>query len=229
MNDMTRVIAPKSDQLNSDDLIAGPRTITIRDVDIRPGTEQPVSIFFENDSNKPWKPCKSMSRVLVSVWGPDAKAYIGRSVEIYRDPEVTWGGMKVGGIRVSRVSHIDKAIAIALTAKKGQKAIATIKPLVAQQRQPDRDVEDDDGRSIATKKVEQYEANVARAPSTDKLAEYQGNKAAWIASLKDAFPDLHKRCVDAGTKRIAELAPPAADPSFDDDDNPFADNLQGAE
>jgi hypothetical protein len=133
MNDMTAVIVPKSDQINSDDFIAGPRTIRITGVDIRPGTEQPVSIHFEGDDGKPWKPCKSMSRVLVSAWGPDAKAYVGRSVTLYRDPNVTWGGMKVGGIRISHMTHIETELQIALTATKGKRAIAVIRPLAAMQ------------------------------------------------------------------------------------------------
>src|SRR3546814_5647448 len=47
-------------------LIAGPRTYTIETVDIRPGTEQPVSVFLRGEE-RAWKPCKSMSRVLVSA------------------------------------------------------------------------------------------------------------------------------------------------------------------
>src|SRR3546814_10213488 len=87
MNDMTPVIVPKSDQMSADDLIAGPRTYTIETVDIRPGTEQPVSVFLRGEE-RAWKPCKSMSRVLVSAWGPDANAYSGRSLKLYRDPKV---------------------------------------------------------------------------------------------------------------------------------------------
>src|SRR4051812_24998120 len=101
MNDMRGVIVPKSDQLNADDLLAGPRTITIREVTIRPGTEQPVSIFFDGDNGKPYKCCKSMARVLVAAWGADANNYIGRSATLYCDPKVKWGGMQVGGIRIS--------------------------------------------------------------------------------------------------------------------------------
>ncbi len=47
MNDMTQVIQPKSDQINADDLIAGPITVKITDVKIQGGTEQPVSIHIE--------------------------------------------------------------------------------------------------------------------------------------------------------------------------------------
>lgn len=131
MNDMRKVIEPRSDQMNADDLLAGPVTITIRDVGISPGTEQPVSIRYDGDNGKPWKPCKSMCRVLVAAWGPDAKTYVGRSATLYCDPKVKWGGMEVGGIRISHLSHIDREMMMALTATKGKRAPFVVKPLTA--------------------------------------------------------------------------------------------------
>lgn len=138
MNDMTKVIEPKSDQLNADDLIAGPRTITVREVTIRPGTEQPVSIFFEGDNGKPYKCCKSMARVLVSSWGPDASKYVGRSMTLYRDPTVKWAGMEVGGIRISHLSHIERETVMALTATKGSRKPFIVKPLSKAAKQEQR-------------------------------------------------------------------------------------------
>ena len=132
MSDMSAAIIPKSDQLNSDDLIAGPITIKIAEVTIRGGQEQPVSIHFEGDNGKPYKPCKSMSRVLVANWGADAKQYIGRSLTLYRDPSVKWAGMDVGGIRVSHMSDIESAMTMALTATKGSRKPFTVKPLVSE-------------------------------------------------------------------------------------------------
>ena len=131
MNDMTSAIIPKSDQLNSDDLIAGPITITITDVTIRGGQEQPVSIHFEGDNGKPYKTCKSMNRVLVTAWGADASKYVGRSMTLYRDPSVKWAGMEVGGIRISHLSDIDSKITMALTATKGSRKPYTVQPLKA--------------------------------------------------------------------------------------------------
>ncbi len=129
MTDMTPSIVPKSDQLNSDDLIAGPMTIKITEVTIRGGQEQPVSIHFEGDNGKPYKSCKSMNRVLVAAWGPDAKVYTGRSMTLYRDPSVKWAGMEVGGIRISHLSHIDAPMTMALTATKGSRKPYTVHPL----------------------------------------------------------------------------------------------------
>lgn len=141
MNDMRTVIVPKSDQMNADDLLAGPVTITIREVGIRPGTEQPVSIHYDGDNGKPWKPCKSMCRVLVAAWGPDAKAYVGRSATLYCDPKVKWGGMDVGGIRISHLSHIDRDMVMALTATKGKRAPFVVKPMAA--GKPSMAIDDD--------------------------------------------------------------------------------------
>lgn len=131
MNDMGAVIIPKSDQLNSDDLIAGPMTIKITDVSIRAGQEQPISISFEGDNGKPYKACKSMCRVMVTAWGRDSNNYIGRSMTLYRDPSVKWGGMEVGGIRISHMSDIDSKLTMALTATRGNKKPYTVLPLVA--------------------------------------------------------------------------------------------------
>lgn len=132
MNDMSSAIAPKSDQLNADDLISGPRTIVIRDVNIRATPEQPVSIYFDGDDGKPWKPCKSMSRVLVAAWGPDAKRYVGRSATLYRDPKVKWGGLEVGGIRISHLSDIERDMILALTETRGKRAPYKVNVLTGQ-------------------------------------------------------------------------------------------------
>lgn len=127
--DMAATIIPKSDQLNADDLIAGPRTITVTGIRGNDSAEQPVSIAFEGDNGKPYKPCKSMRRVMVYVWGPDAKAYVGRSMTLYCDPAVQFGGMKVGGIRISHMSHIDAPQTMALTATRAKRAPFTVQPL----------------------------------------------------------------------------------------------------
>ena len=154
MNDMRAVIVPKSDQINSDDLLAGPITITITNVSIKPGTEQPVSIFFDGDGGKPYKPCKSMARVMVNCWGADANEYIGRSMTLYCDPKVLWGGMAVGGIRISHMSHIDGAQTMALTATKGSRKPFTVKPLKIeapkQEQKPRRTKRDDLRDKLAT-------------------------------------------------------------------------------
>jgi hypothetical protein len=130
VTDLSATVAPKSDQINADDLIAGPRTIRVTRVTGNEGNpEQPVNIFFEGDMGKPYRPCKSMRRVLIAVWGADGNAYAGRSMTLYRDPAVTFGGMQVGGIRISHMSGIDKPMTMALTASKANRKPYTVKPL----------------------------------------------------------------------------------------------------
>lgn len=129
MIDLSLTIAPKSDQTNADDLIAGPRTIKITSIRGSDDPDQPVAIHYEGDNKKPYKPCKSMRRVLVHVWGADGSAYVGRSMTIYRDERVQFGGIQVGGIRISHMSHIDRDITMALTATRAKRAPYTVKPL----------------------------------------------------------------------------------------------------
>lgn len=135
MIDMRATITPKSDQMNADDLVGGPRTIIVRGVKADPSSkEQPVSIFFEGDENKPYKPCKSMRRVMVHIWGPDASQYTGRSMTLYLDKEVSFGGMKVGGIRISHMSDMTKPETMALTATRASRKPFTVQPLKASQK-----------------------------------------------------------------------------------------------
>ena len=128
MSDMTPTIVPKSDQMNADDLIAGPITIKVTGVTIKSG-EQPVSIHYEGDNGKPYKCCKSMARILVASWGADSKAYVGRSMTLYRDPDVKWAGMAVGGIRISHLSDIEESMTMALTMTRSNRKPFTVKPL----------------------------------------------------------------------------------------------------
>jgi len=130
MSDMSETIIPKSDQLNADSLLAGPRTITIREVQINPGAEQPVAVYFDADEGKPFMPSKSMRRVMVMVWGPDATTYVGRSMTLYRDASVTWGGMEVGGIRISHMTGLDRPMTLVLTATKKTRKPFPVLPLV---------------------------------------------------------------------------------------------------
>jgi hypothetical protein len=126
--DLTESIAPKSDQLNAEDLLTGPRTVTITEV--RKGSvEQPVDIHLAEFPGRPFKPSKTVRRILVSAWGPDASTYAGRRMTLYRDAAVKFGGMDVGGIRVSHLSHIAKPLTLVLAVSKGKRAPYVIKPL----------------------------------------------------------------------------------------------------
>lgn len=146
MSDMTAVIVPKSDQISADTLISGDMVIHITGVKVTPGQEQPVSMTFEG-SSLVYRPCKSMARVMVAAWGPDSATYVGRSLQLYRDPTVKWGGMEVGGIRIRAMTHMpgDRPMTMALTATKGQRKPYVVQPLVVQKAAPPKQAAPDDG------------------------------------------------------------------------------------
>lgn len=125
--DLSDTIAANSDQWNADDLME-PRTFTISDV--TEGTaEQRIFIHLAESPGRTYRPSKSMRRVLVAAWGGKGSAYIGRRVTLYRDPEVRFGGQKVGGIKISHLSDIGKRIEVNLTETRGKKAPHIVEPL----------------------------------------------------------------------------------------------------
>lgn len=129
MNQMLKSIEPKSDQLNADDLIGG-RSITIKIIRVAfLGGDQPFAFHYEGDNGKPYKPCKSMRRVIVNAWGDDANLYAGRLLRLYRDEKVKFGSDPVGGIRISHMSGIDSAVTMALTVSRAIRKPYTVKPL----------------------------------------------------------------------------------------------------
>lgn len=122
---MAKAIEPRSDQMNSEDLLSGERTMTITDVKVFDSPEQPVHIWFaEFPAKRPFKPSKTVSRILVAAWGDDETKYVGRRLTLYRDPEVEFGKAKVGGIRVKAMSHLegDKANGFSVMLSKSRQA-----------------------------------------------------------------------------------------------------------
>jgi len=128
--DLTESIAPKSDQLNADDLISGPVTVTVQEV-VQGTAEQPVDVRLVEFPRRAYRPSKSMRRVMVMAWGAEASTYAGRRITLFRNPEITFGRDKVGGIEISALSHIDKPLTVALTATRGKRKNFTVAPLAA--------------------------------------------------------------------------------------------------
>jgi hypothetical protein len=127
--DISDTLAPKSDQLDAVDLLSGPQTFTVERVS-RGNAEQPVQVHLA-EFPRVWRPGKSMRRVLAACWGSDASTWTGRRLELYCDREVIFGGEKVGGTRISRMSHIDGPKSVPLIIKKGKSGAYKVEPLPA--------------------------------------------------------------------------------------------------
>ena len=218
MNDMSPVIVAKSDQLNADDLISGPRTIRVRQVHIKDGGgEQPVSVFYDGDENKPWKPCKSMCRVMVAAWGKDASRYVGRSLTLFREPTVKWGGMEVGGIRISHMSNIDGTLLLAITMTKGSKKPYKVEPL---QGGASNQSDDNGARETADDLIRR--ARGADGPDALKMLAARDGIIKRRDWLREVAPDLADEVddafrIDAPADTVTPDNPSAAEGPADDD------------
>ena len=123
-NWLLTAIQAKSDQLNAVD-IPQPITRTVTKVIRNDTKEQPASIVLD-DPKRPYKPCKSMLRVLVSCWGSDPALWLGRQMTLFCDPSVKWAGESVGGIRISHLSHLPGNKDVQLNESKHKKITWTV-------------------------------------------------------------------------------------------------------
>jgi len=196
MTDVTQAIAPKSDQMNADDLLQ-PRTIRITEVSVQATPEQPIAVRFDGDSGRPWKPCKTAARCLATIWGTNSAQWIGLHCTIYNDPTVTWAGAAVGGIRVSHMEGIDKPRTLQLTKTRGKKGAVTIQPLILADAPPPPDPTDaqNEAREAASQGkaafVEWWKSNKAAHELVKPImTELQAATAAADAGVNDDEPPL---------------------------------------
>lgn len=121
---------PRSDQINADDLIGGPRIVTVAGV--KAGTaEQKYDIQIVEEASRVWRPPLTVLRLLIAAWGDDAKTWVGRRAQLYRDDTVRFGTEAVGGIRVAALSDLPdgKPLKVSLTVSRGRRATVTVDPL----------------------------------------------------------------------------------------------------
>jgi hypothetical protein len=129
MADLSDTLAPKSDQLDNIDLRGTePRIFTITGVDVKPGTEQPVTVHLA-EFPRPWKPGKNMRRVLAHCWGRESDNWIGKRVELFSDERVKFGNETPGGTRISRLSDIDGPKSAPVMLSQGRAGIYKVEPL----------------------------------------------------------------------------------------------------
>ena len=138
IENLSDTITAKSDQLNADDLIHAPRTIKVTGVTRYTGDKGKKAFYlnYEGDTGRPFKPCLSMRRIILYGWGENGSQWIGRSMTLYCDPTVTYGGEERGGVRISAMSDIAKPFKVKIAKNKAQKQEYNIDVLQVAEKSP---------------------------------------------------------------------------------------------
>lgn len=212
--DITDTLAPKSDQLDAVDLVGGPQTFTISGVKAGISAEQPVEVRLA-EFPRVWRPGKSMRRVLAAAWTPHASEWTGRRVTLFCDPDVRFGGVEVGGIRISHMSHLAGPKKVPLLISKGKSAMFVVHPLgdaPAQQSLPQRIAAAIDRFAGQGIDVERIEGRLGRQRGEWTAEDVAQLGAAWMSiergetTLDDEFPP-----VDVGDQLPVEDPPAGAE------------------
>ncbi|MDC9591711.1 hypothetical protein PSI23_21115, partial [Xenorhabdus sp. XENO-10] len=187
---LSNTIIPKSDQLNFEDVQTESITAVIKSV--RAGTkEQPVFVDLVGYDGRPYKPSKSMRRVLIGGWGADGHSWVGKSLTIVGDPSVRFGGVAVGGIKVHAMSDIEGDFSMMLSVSRGKRAEHRVKKLDA--RQPNQRDPNEILRDFT-----EYATN---ENNKEKLQQEYVN--TWNAL--DGYPELQQKCKEVTGIRMKEL------------------------
>ncbi len=118
--DISKTVIPRSDQINFEDVQT--TTITAEIKAVRAGNkEQPVFIDLAGFDGRPYKPSKSMRRILIGGWGNDGHKWVGKTLTIYGDRTIKYGGVAVGGIKIKAMSDIDGSFSMMLTESRGRR------------------------------------------------------------------------------------------------------------
>lgn len=121
--------APKSDQLNAEDLLTGPITVKIIGADLKDTPEQPLHIHLDGYPGRAYKPSKGMRRVLAFAFDDNHENLAGKWITLYNDTTVRFGKDNTGGIRISRLSGIDDEFTLMLSLSRGKRAGHTVTPI----------------------------------------------------------------------------------------------------
>lgn len=185
INDLRATITPKSDQLNFEDVQSSSITAVIKG--IRAGNkEQPVFIYLEGFDGRPYKPSKSMRRVLIGGWGSDGHSWVGKSLTLIGDSAVRFGGVAVGGIKVSAMSDIEDNFSLMLTTSRGKRSEHRVSKLATKPATATRTPEE------TLKAFTEAATNSKSIAELDKAHSYATRVLAGREDLIDAASGVYK-------------------------------------
>jgi hypothetical protein len=141
-----------------------------------------------------------MRKLMAHCWGLNEADYIGRSMELFRDESVKWGGEEVGGIRIRAMSHIPDRKRISLQISKNKKMPIVVEPL---RIEPKRDESQEKARAYADKLM----ASFASAESQQGLESLWNDALKPLDRLKQAYKVIYSDVEKAYLKRKGEIEP----------------------
>lgn len=169
--DVSETLVPKSDQLDAVDLASGPQTFTIEKVS-KGNADQPLNVKLK-EFPRVWRPSKNMRRVLAFCYSTDATQWENKRVTLFCDPEVVFGGVKVGGIRISHASDIGGQKNVPLILTKGRSTMYPVQPLkesAPKPPSPAQQLDPETERALADLK-QKFDATEDEAEKADLLAQ----------------------------------------------------------
>ena len=236
--DIMDCIEGKIDHMTISDV---PSPIDVRILSVRksnpadPDDGRPVDIFLEG-RKLPFRPCLTMRRLLAAMWGSSKNgAYEGRTMRLYVDQDVTFGGQKVGGIRISHASDLPdgKPVKTFLSLGRKRKGAIVVQPL-SENKSEDKPA--DKPAPAASWKLQDFDLRYDGDAGTieakkalfrivkDLLTDTQAGdfpiddmETIWTKNLQ-IIKTMPKKGFESLSQEYAKIA----GSSEDDDDNPFA-------
>lgn len=223
MNEFAQSLQSKSDQINNTDLTGSEMTITITNVRVSLSEEQKVSIHIA-ESDRVYRPCLGMRRLIAAIWGIDHETFKGRRMTLYRDPDVKFGKDTTGGIRISHMSNLDQPRQIPIPISQKRFKVYTVKPLIdapkPKEHAPDPEAQKD--------------ALAAAAMGTDTFRAWWSANPAKRADVKGIMDEIESTAASADAAATADNddpfgLPPVPDrPSQDDIDRAMREAAEAA-
>ena len=106
--------------IKKDDLAAGPQRFTIQGISkttfgAKDGRPAEDVLQLELDDDRQFSLNKTNTKILIGAHGGKTDGWIGKSVILYVDPNVMFGGRLVGGVRVQIPDQtVDEELAVDL-------------------------------------------------------------------------------------------------------------------
>jgi hypothetical protein len=109
------------------------------------------------------------------------------------DPEVKWGGLKVGGIRIRAMSHIDGELRLALAESKQNRKLYTVKPLAGGARRADPPKAANTSGTAATTSAAKAKTAAARGTEAFR-AWFNSDEGKDCRATGDLTPEILSEC-----------------------------------